>query len=92
MTNSTIESNISGRWSHRKSLFIVVVGAAIGWVAAIVSIYSVLRSIDGDGINKVPSAIIVSDEDYQGLAEIAPAAGDAQEQRDENSRRNIGTP
>ena len=92
MTNSTIESNTTGRWSHRKSLFIVVVGAAIGWVAAIVSVYGVLRSIDGDDINSTPPALMVSDEDYQDLSEIAPAAGETEDQQNDNGRKNIGTP
>lgn len=65
----------SGKWSPRKSLFIVVVGAAVGWVAAIVSVYGIMRSMDGDRlINSAPTTI-ASDQDYKALSEIAPAAG-----------------
>lgn len=75
MTQKAIKLSGSGKWSPRKSLFIVVVGAAFGWVAALVTVYGIMRSMDG-AQTLVPAATsIASESDYRALADIAPAAG-----------------
>lgn len=86
MKNLTMNSESSGRWSPRRSLLIVVVGAAVGWVAAIVSVYGIMRSLDGEALLGNTPTTIASEEDGRTLNDIAPASGQQADKEDETAR------
>lgn len=95
MKNLTMKSDSSGRWSPRRSLLIVVVGAAVGWVAAIVSVYGIMRSLDGDALLGDAPSTIIAEEDAGALSNIAPASGpdeDGTNTADERSDNAAGQP
>jgi|GEM_PF-2773537 len=83
MKNLTMKSESSGRWSPRRSLLIVVVGAAVGWVAAIVSVYGIMRSLDGEALLGNSPTTIAAEEDARALNSIAPASGRQSDSKDE---------
>lgn len=75
-----MQTKASGRWSPRKALFVVVTGAALGWVAAIVSIYAIVRGMDGETMVTPSPTTIAAEDDFKRLSDIAPAAGPARGQ------------
>jgi len=59
------------RMSLRNSLLVWVFGAVLGWVVAVVAIYTIIRTADNSHITERNSA-----PDAQ-LEQIAPAAGES---------------
>ncbi|MEX6724503.1 hypothetical protein [Parapedomonas caeni] len=69
----------SGRLSLRNSILVWVAGIVIGWGCAVVLFYQLIRNSGTEmPVTGRPAAAMVAEErDATGLADIAPAAGDA---------------
>ncbi|MFC7049358.1 hypothetical protein [Emcibacter nanhaiensis] len=80
------ENNSDERLSMRQSVMIWVVGAVLGWVVAVASVYSALRSPESEiAENKAPLEEKISPEDAEKVQEIMPAAGqEDKKSEDEN--------
>ncbi|WP_321389626.1 hypothetical protein [Emcibacter sp.] len=80
------EKNSDERLSMRQSVMIWVVGAVLGWVVAVASVYSALRTPESDiATNNAPLEETISPEDAAKVQEIMPAAGEEKtENKDDN--------
>ncbi|WP_417318997.1 hypothetical protein [Emcibacter sp.] len=79
------DKNSDERLSMRQSVMIWVVGAVLGWVVAVASVYSALRSPDSEiAKNTLHKEETVSPEDAEKVQEIMPAAGQNKQERKED--------
>tara|TARA_B100001939_G_C16946159_1_gene620456 strand:+ start:6170 stop:6433 length:264 start_codon:yes stop_codon:yes gene_type:complete len=70
------------RLSMRQSVMIWIVGAILGWLVAVASVYTALRAPDSDIASDQPaSQNDVSPEDAERVQEIMPAAGSDEEKK-----------
>jgi hypothetical protein len=75
------QDNEKDRLSWRNSVLVWVVGAVLGWVVAVVAVYSALRSEDSAMIAQDRPALpegheLADDSKARELNEVMPAAGD----------------
>jgi NADH:ubiquinone oxidoreductase subunit 6 (subunit J) len=81
MMSEVSEKSDQERMSIRHSLLVWVSGAVLGWVVAVVAIYSILRTSDEPMIaeRSNPDQTIIQGTDPERLNNIQPAAGDSQQ-------------
>lgn len=80
--NDMSDSGDKDRLSWRNSVLVWVSGAVLGWVVAVVAVYSVIRTEEDALIARPPSdpkpqSEFADDPDADRLNEVMPAAGDS---------------